>query len=160
MATTYKTALNRVLALLGEEQIDAGTSDVVKKPPGAGNHYIGMLQLLDLRVDPHAAVNTGASDGRFTAKGSDRLMNLFGQFTRGADYQGANASVFAPCQSIEHRQNKCRRFTGAGLGQTHYITTIEHRRDCPLLNRGRAFITRRCNTCGNNGKKIKCFKVQ
>lgn len=28
MATTYKTALNRVLALLGEEQIDAGTSEL------------------------------------------------------------------------------------------------------------------------------------
>jgi hypothetical protein len=87
-------------------------------------------------------------------------MNLFGQFTGGGDYQGANASVFAPHQSIEYRQNEYRRFTGAGLGQTHYITPIEYLRDCPSLNRGRGFITRRCNACGNGGMKIKCFKVQ
>jgi hypothetical protein len=87
-------------------------------------------------------------------------MNLFGQFTRGGDYQGANATVLTPHQSIEYRQNECRRFTGAGLGPTHYITTIKDLRDCPNLNRGRGFIPRRCNACGNGGMKIKCFKVQ
>jgi hypothetical protein len=87
-------------------------------------------------------------------------MNLFGQFTGGGDYQGANASVFAPHQSIEYRQNEYRRFTGAGLGQTHDITPLEDLGDCPSLNRGRDFITCRCDACGNGGMKIKCFKVQ
>jgi hypothetical protein len=87
-------------------------------------------------------------------------MNLFGQFTRGSDYQGANASVFTPHQSIEYRQSECGRFTGAGLGQTHYIATLKYLRDYPSLNRGRGFITRCCNACGNGGMKIKCLKVQ
>jgi hypothetical protein len=87
-------------------------------------------------------------------------MNLFGQFTGGGDYQGANAAVFFPHQSIEYRQNESRRFTGTGLGQTHYITTFYYLRDCPGLYRGRGFIAHRCRACGNRGMKIKCFKVQ
>src|SRR5210317_2214191 len=118
------------------------SSDMVKKPARAGNNNIGMLQFLNLRIDPHATVNSNASDARLTPQDFDILMNLFGQFTGGGDYQGAYASVFTPHQSIEYRQNEYRRFTGAGLGQTHYITTLKYLRNCLSLNRGRSFITR------------------
>jgi len=141
-------------------KIDAGASDMVKKPARAGNDNVGMLQFLNLRINSHATVNSYASDARLTPQGFDGLMNLFGQLTGGGDYQGANASGLTPHQAVEYRQSKCRRFTGAGLGQTHYITAIKYLRDCPSLNRGRGFITCRCDSRGNGGMKIKCFKVQ
>jgi hypothetical protein len=42
-------------------KIDAMTSDMVKKPARAGNHNIGTLQFLNLRIDSHATVNSNAS---------------------------------------------------------------------------------------------------
>jgi len=97
---------------------------MVKKPAGTGNNNIGMIQFLDLGMNPHPTINSDAFYVRLTTQCFDGLMNLFGQFTGRGDYQGANASGFTPHQSIEYRQNKYRRFTGAGLGQTHYITAI------------------------------------
>ena len=73
---------------------------MVKKPAGAGNNNIGMLQFLNLRIDSHAAVNSNAFYTCLPTQGFDSLMNLFGQLPGGGDDQTANARFPPPYQPI------------------------------------------------------------
>ena len=125
---------------LGE--IDGMTADMVQKSAGAGNDNIGTLQFLNLWVNTHATVNRNAFKAGFAPQDFDLLVNLFGQLSSGGHDQGTDAAVLMTHQSIQDRQNEGSRFAGAGLSQPHHIATLQDRRDCPSLNRGRDYITR------------------
>ena len=61
-------------------KIDAVATDMVKQTTGAGHNDIGSLQILNLPMDPHTAIDSNASKVRVMAERFNRLMNLFSQF--------------------------------------------------------------------------------
>lgn len=87
-------------------------------------------------------------------------MDLLRQFPRRGDDQAADPTPRARKQTLEDRQDKCRRFAGTGLGKTHNVFSREDRRNCLGLNGGRGFVAECRDACRYFGMKLKRTKTQ
>jgi len=56
---------------------------MVQQPAGTRDDHFGMLQFLNLRLNPYPAVNRCTSHAGLATQDSDSLMNLFGQLAVG-----------------------------------------------------------------------------
>ena len=90
---------------------------------------------------------------------ADIVMDLFGQLSGRDDDQGPDLTLMAFQQFLENRQDKGGRFTGAGLGQPHNITTFKNLGDSLILNGGRCFVATGLNTANYLLIKLKLFKL-
>ena len=126
------------------------------------DHLDALLQGLFLRLHAHAAVNRGGSQGRKFPQRIHHVVDLFGQFTRRCDDQGARpaaARLFHSQQVVQNRKHKSGRFAGAGLGRADHITPRQNRRDGGRLDWRCFLIPGRLQPLRNTVVQLETFKT-
>ena len=106
---------------------------VEQAPGGRHQHVHALAQLHHLRIDAHATVGHGGTQGQVLGIVAQTGMDLLGQLAGGGEDQGANMvwrhrRAFLH-QSLQERQSKGAGLAGAGLGGGQQVATGQHRRD-------------------------------
>ena len=153
-----KTHVEHHIGFVDDQHVQPGKingppADMIQQPAGAGHHDIRTFEILDLGIDPHAAIHHGAAQACLAAQDLEFAMNLFGQFTGGSDDQCTDPIAWAIDQPVENGQYKSGRFTRAGLGQPHYIASLHDLGNAFGLNGCGRGITRLHCPLGNSGVK-------
>ena len=86
---------------------------------------------------PTPAVDGGAAQLGAGAQVLDCFVDLFGEFTRGGDDQGARAVARTGQEFIQDGQDEGSRFAGAGLGGADQVIPGQGGREGRHLNGGR-----------------------
>lgn len=124
-------------------EADVALVDVVEQTSGAGDDNVhARAEFFDLRGDAHAAVNGHAPGLGVFAQHADAVVNLFGEFARGGDDQGADLAIACVRVGVieevfQDRQDERGGFAGASLREAHHVTPLLDGWDGLQLDGGR-----------------------
>src|SRR5439155_15171228 len=108
--------------------------DVIEQAPGRRDDDVdAAAQLLDLRLEAHAAVDHGRAQLRVLAVGAHALLDLHRELARGHEDEAAHrmargrvADVGFPREELQYRQREGCRLAGAGLRCAEEIPACEY----------------------------------
>jgi hypothetical protein len=83
----------------------------------------------------HSTHDNGGTDSGAPREKRNRLVNLDGEFTGGAENQGLNALPAGFEKRFENWKRERKGFAGTGLSGRDHIAAYQRWRDCPRLNR-------------------------
>ena len=156
-----KAHVEHAVRLVDDEDLDGRQVDrllghMVEESAGAGDDDVDApAELLDLRVDVHAAVDGAARDVRLLAHLADSDVDLLRQLPGGGDDQGANLAAGSRKETLQDRQHEGRRLARSRLGQAHDVFACQDRGDRLDLNRGRIRVAERRDAGGNLRVKLE-----
>ena len=111
----------------------------IHQPPRRSHQHISAAtQTHHLGVDLHPAKHHIRAQIEVPRISRHVVGYLGRQLAGGREHQRPHhiaAGMGAMAQSLQHRQGEAGRLTGAGLGRSHHIAPLEHRRDALGLDR-------------------------
>ena len=120
-------------------------ADVVEQPARRRDEELDAgPELLELRLDRHAAVDAGDPERDVLAVALGHLLDLHAQLAGGREHERADgvagrreARIGVELEPFEDRQHECRGLAGAGLGGREEIAPFEDEGDRLGLDRRR-----------------------
>ena len=122
---------------------------VIEQAPGRRDDDVdAAAQLLDLRLEAHAAVDHGGAKLHVLAVGAHALLHLHRELARGHEDEAAHrmargrvADVGFRSEQLQHRQSEAGGLAGAGLGGAEEISACEDYGNGLRLDGGRYGVT-------------------
>ncbi len=141
-------------------KIDGALLNMVKQTARTGhNNLCAPLQFGNLRIDTNTAIDGNTAQSGLLTQTVKSFVNLFGQFTGRSYDQSTDIAFTATGQALQNRQCKSSGLSGAGLGQPHHVTSIEHWRNGLLLNGRRGKIASGLDAAHDLRLKIESLKI-
>ena len=134
---------------------------MVQQATGAGDDDLSaVIQLLDLRVLVHAAINGDTADLGVLSKLDSSLVNLLCKLAGRSDDERAHGTQRASEQSFENGEHECGSLAGAGLSQAHEVAPFERYRDGLFLYRGGGRVACVPDSIQHTTVEFKFFEIQ
>ena len=133
--------VEHAVRLVEDEHLEAGESGVgrlhvVEQPARRGDHDVHAApKRVLLRAHADAAVDGGRRDRGVHGEIVHVLEDLGGEFTRGAQHEGAGGAALGGEQPVQDGEDEGGGLAAAGHGAGQKIATLEGRRDGIGLDR-------------------------